>query len=198
MSYSFLKNTFKFLWFLEGFPGFATSSFTRVSDLVANASNVLFVFSQVLAHVVASGPTLVLLVESPGHFGSTLHNCLGPPGPMPAAPRGNGVDSRLFRCGSIKSTLLTCVLSVGSVSCAVEFLKRASSLDCMAHELSAWSLLIVSVLVSRLHNLLFTVSYRCFSSCMSFLKIFSRSLSVASTLSDICCSFSYIALARLK
>ena len=48
----------------------------------------------------------------------------------------------------------------------------------MAHELSAWSLLIVSIPVSRLHNLLFTVSYRCFISCMSFLKFFSLSLSV--------------------
>ena len=34
--------------------------------LVANASNVLFIISQVLAHVVASCPTLLLVVESPG------------------------------------------------------------------------------------------------------------------------------------
>ena len=36
--------------------------------LVANASNVLFIISQVLAHVMASGPTLLLVVEFPGPF----------------------------------------------------------------------------------------------------------------------------------
>ena len=118
--------------------------------------------------------------------------------PVLVAVRGNGVDSRLFRCGSMKSTLVSCGLSATSLSCAVEFLKRASSLDCMAQELSAWSLLIVSILVSRFHKFLFTVSYRCFVSCISFLISFSRSLSVASTLSHICCSFSSVALGRLK
>ena len=52
----------------------------------------------------------------------------------------------------MKSTLVPCVLSATSLSFAVEFLKRASSLDCIAHELSAWSLLIVSILFSRFHN----------------------------------------------
>ena len=68
----------------------------------------------------------------------------------------------------------------------------------MAQEISAWSLLIVSILVSRFHNFSFTVSYSCFISCISFLICFSRSMSVASTLSDICCSFSSVALVRLK
>ena len=36
--------------------------------LVANAYSVLFIISQVLAYVMASGPTLVLVVESPGPF----------------------------------------------------------------------------------------------------------------------------------
>ena len=92
---------------------------------------------------------------------------------MLAAPRGNGsgVDSRLFRCGSTKSTLLPCVLSVAGLSYDVEFLKMASSLACMAHELSAWSLLIVSILVSRLPNLLFTVSYRCLTFVVAFLQL---------------------------
>ena len=36
--------------------------------LVANASTVLLIFSQVLAHVKASGPTLLFVVESPGPF----------------------------------------------------------------------------------------------------------------------------------
>ena len=36
--------------------------------LVANASNVLFIISHVLNHVMASGPTLLLVVESPGPF----------------------------------------------------------------------------------------------------------------------------------
>ena len=98
----------------------------------------------------------------------------------------------------MKSSLVPCGLSATSLSCAVEFLKRAYSLDCMVQELSAWSLLIYSILVSRFHNFSFTVSYRCFISCMSFLICFSRFLSVASTLSDICCNFSAVALARLK
>ena len=111
-----------------------------------------------------------------------------PPGTALATSRvgGNGVDSRLFRCGSTKSTLLPCARFVTRLSCVIEFLKMASSLDCMAYELSAWSLLIVSILVSRLPSLLFTVSYRCLISCMSFLMFFSPSLSVASIFSDIC------------
>ena len=52
--------------------------------------------------------------------------------------------------------------------------------------------------LSLFHNFSFTVSYRCFISCLFFLICFSRSLSVASTLSDICCRFSSVALVRLK
>ena len=51
--------------------------------LVANASNVLFIISQVLAHVMASAPTLLLVVDIPRAVcrscGPTLNNCLGPP-----------------------------------------------------------------------------------------------------------------------
>ena len=36
--------------------------------LVANASSVLFIISQVLAHIMASGATLVCVLESPGAF----------------------------------------------------------------------------------------------------------------------------------
>ena len=36
--------------------------------LVVNASNVLFIISQVLAHVMASGPALLLVMEFPGPF----------------------------------------------------------------------------------------------------------------------------------
>ena len=147
----------------------------------------------------ASGRLLVLVVEAPGPFVEfevppfiivLLPNTLAL-----AALRVNGVDSRLFRFGSTKSTLLPCVRSVISLFCDVEFLKRASSLDCMTYELSAWPLLIVSILVSRLHNLMFTVSYRWFISRKTSLIFFSFSLSVASILSEIFCSFPSVALA---
>ena len=36
--------------------------------LVANASSVLFIISQVLAHVMASGATLACVLDSPGAF----------------------------------------------------------------------------------------------------------------------------------
>ena len=162
-------NSFGFLKvFLDLPPPFSHESLF----LVANASNVLFIVSQVLAYVMASGPTLLLVVKSPGPFVvfevPLFIIVLPPPPPW-------SYDSRLFRCGSTKSTLLPCVRSVTGLSCDVEFLKMASNLACMAHELSAWSLLIVSILVSRLPNLLFTVSYRCFFSCMSFLMFFSLS-----------------------
>ena len=121
---------------------------------------------------------------------STFHKTFAPPPPgavlTASRGNGNGVDCRFFRCGSTKSTLLPCVRSAAGLSCDVEFLKMASSFACIAHELSAWSLLIVSILVSRLPNWLFTASYRCFISCMSFLMFLPRSPSVASTLSDIC------------
>ena len=112
--------------------------------LVANASSVLFIVSQVLAHVMASGATWVFVLETSGAFvvfeDPPFMVVLEPSVPMLAAIRGNGVDSRLFRCCSMESTLVPCGLSAGSLSCAVELLKRASSLDCIAHELSAWSL----------------------------------------------------------
>ena len=124
--------------------------------LVANASSVLFIISQVLAHVMASGATLVFVLESSGVFVvfevPPFMMVLDPPAHELVAIRGNAVDSRLFRCGSMKSSLVPCGLSATSLSCAVEFLKRAYSLDCMAQELSAWSLLIYSNLVSRFHN----------------------------------------------
>ena len=154
-----------------------------------------------------SGPTLLWVVESPGSLViccSTFHNRFAPPPPPPGAVlaasrgNGNGVYWDLFRCGSTKSTLLPCVRSAAGLSCDVEFLKMASSFACIAHELSAWSLLIVSILVSKIPNWLFTASYRCFISGMSFLMFLSRSPSVVSTLSDICWSFSSVAFARLK
>ena len=99
--------------------------------LVANASSALFIISQVLAHVTASGATLVFELESPGaHVEFAVlpfMMVLGPPAPVLVAIRGNGVDSRLFPCGSMKSTLVPCGLSATSFSCALEFLKRASS-----------------------------------------------------------------------
>ena len=53
--------------------------------LVANASNILFIISQVLAHVMASGPTFLFVVDSPWTTRriccSTLHNCLAPSPP---------------------------------------------------------------------------------------------------------------------
>ena len=121
---------------------------------------------------------------------------LVPPDPMLLSIRGNGADSRFFRCGSTKSTLVTGGLSATNLSWAIEFLKSASKLDCMAPELCACSLLIVSILISRFHNFSFTVSYRFFISSISFLIRFSRPLSVVSTLSALCCNFSSVALAR--
>ena len=66
---------------------------------------------------------------------------LAPTGAVLAASRvaGNGVDCRLFLCGSTKSTLLPCVRSAAGLSCGVEFLKIASNFVCIALELSAWS-----------------------------------------------------------
>ena len=126
---------------------------------------------------------------------STFHNRLAPPPPpgaVLAASRGtgNGVDCRLFFCGFTKSTLLPCVRSAAGLSCGVEFLKIASNFVCIALELSARSLLIVSILVSKLPNWLFTASYRCFISRMSFLMFLSRSSSVVRHLLKLflCCS----------
>ena len=84
----------------------------------------------------ASVATLVCVLESPGAFVEfdvpLFKMVLEPPAPMLVAIRGNSVDSRLFRCGSVKSTLVPYGLSATSLSCAIEFLKRSSSLDCMA------------------------------------------------------------------
>ena len=112
-----------------------------------------------------------------------------PRAPVLAAIRGNGVESFLPFYEVNSGTLR---LSVTSFSCAVECLKRASSFDCIAQELSAWSLFIVSILVSRFHNFSFTVLYRCFNSCMSFLIYLSRSLShllpfLTSAVTFFCC-----------
>ena len=158
--------------------------------------------SQELAHVMASGCTPVFspessvvlaVIETPVFMAVLIAS-----GVRVLSVRANGVDSCFFRCGSAKSTLVPDGFSTTELSWANEFLKRESSFDCMAQELSACSLPIVSILVSRFHNFSFTVSYRFFISSKSFLKCFSRSLSVASTLSDNCCSFSSVALARLK
>ena len=154
--------------------------------LVANASRVMFIISQVLAHVMASGcltvfdpeSSVVLAVfETPNFIAVHI-----PPDAIVLSVCTNGVDSRFFRCGSTKSTLVSDGFSTTNLSWANEFLKRASSLDCMAQDLSAYSLPIVSILVSRFLNFSFTVSYRFFISSISFLICFSRSLSVASTL----------------
>ena len=69
--------------------------------------------------------------------------------------RGNDVDSRSLRCGSTKSTLVPGCLSFIDLLWAIEFLKSASNLVCLAQELSARSLLIGSILVSRFHNFSF-------------------------------------------
>ena len=103
--------------------------------IVAKASSVLFIISQLVAHVMASVATLVCVLESPGafvEFEVPFIMVLEPPAPMLVAIRGNSVDSRLFRCGSVKSTLVPYGLSATSLSCAIEFLKRSSSLDFMA------------------------------------------------------------------
>ena len=76
----------------------------------------MFIISQVIAHVRASGATSVFVLESP----RTFVECEVPlfmmvsetPAPILAAFRGYDVDSRLFRCGSIKSTLVPCLLPV--------------------------------------------------------------------------------------
>ena len=57
-------NSFAFLKVFLDLPPFLLESVF----LVANTSSVLFIISQVLAHVMASGPTLVFVVESPGPF----------------------------------------------------------------------------------------------------------------------------------
>ena len=84
----------------------------------------------------ASGHTILLVVESPGPlviFAVPFFIIVlpPPPGTVLATSRvgGNGVDSSLFRCGSMKSTLLPCAQFVTRLSCVIEFLKMASSLD---------------------------------------------------------------------
>ena len=120
--------------------------------LVAIASNVLFIISQVLADVMASGPALLLVVKFPGPFVvvevplliivlAPLNRCSPRPGVT--------VMVLTHACSVVVPRNQLCYLAFDP-SCDVEFLKMASSLTCMAHELSAWSLLIVSILVSRL------------------------------------------------
>ena len=126
------ESSLNFLGFLKVFLDLPLPLSLESVFLVANASSVLYIISQVLVHVMASGATSVFVLESPGTFVEfevpPFMMVLDPPVPILAALRGNGVDSRLFRCGSIKSTLVPCGLSVASLSCAIEFLKKASSL----------------------------------------------------------------------
>ena len=114
--------------------------------LVANASSVLFIIDKMLAHIMASGAILVFVLEPSVAFVvfdvPPFMMVLDLPVPTLVAIRGNGVESRFFRCGSMKSTLVPCGLPATSLSYAVEFLKMASSLACMAQELLVWSLLI--------------------------------------------------------
>ena len=69
--------------------------------LVAKASRVLFIISQVFAHVIASGPALLLAVESPGPVVVLdipfFMIVLAAVGAMLTVSRvkGNGVDCRL-------------------------------------------------------------------------------------------------------
>ena len=133
-------NSFGFLNVFLDFPSLLS---LESVFLVAKASRVLLIISQVLAHVMASGPALLLAVESPGPtivFDAPFFIIvLAAVGAMLTASRvkGNGVDYRLFLCGSTKSTLVPCVRSAAGLSCEVEFLKIASNFACIAHELSA-------------------------------------------------------------
>ena len=103
------RNSFGFLKVFLDLP--LTLSLESVF-LVANASSVLFIISQVLAHVMASGVTFVCVLVSPGKFVEfevpPFIVVLDPITPIIFAIRGNGVDSRLFRCGFTKSTLVPC------------------------------------------------------------------------------------------
>ena len=78
------------------------------------------------------------VLKSPGVFVEfevpSFIAVLVPAAPILVATRGNGVD---FHYGSIKSTLVPSGLSATSLYWAIEFLKSASNLDCMAQELSA-------------------------------------------------------------
>ena len=89
----------------------------------------------------APGVTLVCVPQSPGALVESLVPpfivVLDPTAPMPVAIRGSGVVSIFLHCGPTKSTLVPCSLSATNLSCAIEFLKSASSLDYMAQELSA-------------------------------------------------------------
>ena len=150
--------------------------------LVANTSNLFFIIYQVLAHVMASGGRPACVLESSDVLveleAPPFIAVLVAPDAMVLSIRGNGVDSRFFRCGSTKSTLVPDGFSASSLSWVMEFLKSTSNLDCMAPELSACSLLILSILVSRFHNLSLTVSYLFFNSSISILICFSPCLSI--------------------
>ena len=133
-------NSFGFLKIFLDFPSLLS---LESVFLVAKASKVLFIISQVLAHVMASGPALLLAVESPGPLVvfdvPFFIIVLAAVDAMLTASRvkGNGVDCRLFLCGSTKSTQLPCVRSAAGLSCEVEFLKIAFDFACIAQELSA-------------------------------------------------------------
>ena len=97
--------------------------------LVANASSVLFISSQVLAHVMASGfkpvrdpETSFVLVE----FETPIFMAvLIPPDAMVLSIRANGVDSHFFRCGL--TTLVPDGFFRNNFSLAVDFCKRSSA-----------------------------------------------------------------------
>ena len=85
----------------------------------------------------ASGVAPVCALKSPG----VLVEFEAPPFiailVTPDPIRSNGEEYRFLSCGSTKSTLVPCCLSALDSSWAIEFLKSASNLDCMAQELSA-------------------------------------------------------------
>ena len=109
--------------------------------LVPNASSLLFIIYQVLAHVKAYGGTPVCVFVSSGVLvefeAPPFIAVLVTPEPMLLSIRGNGVESLFLRCGLTKSPLVPGCLSITNLSWAEEFLKSAFNLNCMAQELSA-------------------------------------------------------------
>ena len=140
------------LGFLKDFRDLPLPLLLESVFLAANASSVLFITCQVLAHVLASDCTPVCDPESSDVLveleALTFLAVLVPPDAFVLSNRINGVHSRCFRCGSTKSTLDPDGFPTTNLSWAMEFLKSTSNLDCMAPELSVCSLLIVSILVS--------------------------------------------------
>ena len=133
------ESSLNYFGFLNVFLDFPSLLSLELVFLVAKASRVLFIISQVFAHVIASGPALLLAVESPGPVVVLdipfFMIVLAAVGAMLTVSRveGNGVDCRLFLCGSTKSTLVPCVRSAAGLSCEVELLKIASNFACIAH-----------------------------------------------------------------